>query len=419
MPEKTAGRSGPIAFLTLATLSQTGVSFVQQGIAVLGVFLAAAYQVPVTQIGTFVAAISLGWMVSAIFMGMLVDRVGPRSLLFCGAVVMAGVAAGLGWIHTLPIFYIMLFVLGCSLAAAPAAGTKAVLSAWSAYRRGLPMGIRQTGVPLGAMLAALLLPLMAGIVGVHVLFWGFAVILLAAGWAFGSVAPQARLPRGTPAAQPSVHRAAIKRIVLPGICGFLLGWGQYDLLTYSIPWLHDNAGLSIAAAGVALALAQVGGALGRIAFGIVSDRLSGKPERVLAVLAAAATGLAMALAFLPPHVPAVLLLGFWLCLGLGMVGWNALMVMWAGERVPIAHAGLAMSATASFVQGGATVAPPLFGWVLALTGRFQVAWLMLAGALLLATALLWTTTLRHHPPHVSQLAPADGAGPVKEICETR
>lgn len=397
MKEQFGAAVSPIAFLSLATLSQAGAALTQQGIPVLGVFLAVEYHLSLTQMGAVVSAVFFGMMLSGIFTGMIVDHIGSRRALLVGSLLLSSAAVAIGWIQSLPELLGLLVLLGVFLAVVSPAGSKAVLTAWPVRDRGLPMGIRQTGVPIGALLAAAILPSLAPRIGVHAVFWGFAVVLLGTGWSFASVLPKTP-PRSALHPKPTgVTRRELRRLLIPGVCNFLLGWSQYDLVTYSIPMLHGVYGLSLATAGFLLAVAQFGGILGRVGFGALSDRLGGRRDRVLAALSASATVLAVVLAVLPPHVPIAALFILWFCLGIGMVGWNALALTWSGESLPVEHAGVALSLSASCVMAGAVVAPPLYGRVVEASGRFQSGWLLLSAALLVATLLLmWST--RHSRP---------------------
>lgn len=380
--------------LVTATLSQFGASVTQQGTIVLGIFFAATYSLNLAQMGAVVSSLTLGWMCSGLFVGTLVDAYGPRRVLFIGTLLLCVIATAVAATHSLPITVVLLFVLGLALGTVPLSGTKAVLMAWPREQRGLPMGIRQMGVPVGALAAALALPTLAAQFGLHPLYWGFAVLLGVCGLAFCAVLPRyERAPRRHASNTPLL-RHELGRLVVPAVSGFLLAWGQYVLLTYTIPLLHRDDGLSLTLAGFVLAVAQVGGAGGRIIFGMISDRLGGRRDTVLLAAALAATLLACGLAALPGHVSALLLVPLWLVLGMTMVGWNALVLTWVGERVSIGNAGAAMGITTSAILLGATISAPIFGLIVQAGNSYRIAWLALAGVLGAAVLLLWTQSRR-------------------------
>lgn len=380
--------------LAAGTLSQVGASVAQQGTVLLGVFFAAAYSLSLSQMGALISAMTLGWVVAGLFVGSLVDRYGPRRVLLAGTVALTAVACAIGVVSNLALTVILLFLLGVSLGTVPLSGTKAVMMAWPRERRGTPMGVRQMGVPLGAMLAALILPGIASRAGPHPIYFGFAVVLFASGLLFCAVLPTHTPVVHNPTRPPVRLRSESGAVVVPALAGFLLAWGQYSILTYSIPLLHGRSGFSLTLAGVALALAQVGGGVGRILFGWISDRRGGRREHVLLVAAIGAAALACALSLLPRHPSFLVVAPLWLFLGLTMVGWNALILTWVAERVSVGNAGGAMGLTTSAILLGATVCSPVFGLIVEVSGTYRVAWLTLAALLGIAALLLWTATRR-------------------------
>jgi len=157
-------------------------------------------------------------------------------------------------------------------------------------------------------------------------------------------------------------------------------------------------GFSVVLAGALLAIAQVGGAAGRMALGVVSDRLGGRRDQALIGVTLLGVALAVALANLPRGLPVWALGALWLALGFAYIGWNALALTWAGERVAEPRAGAAMGLEISAVLAGATVSAPIFGAVVETTHGYRDAWLTLAAVLALATLLLWTQARRDERP---------------------
>ena len=388
MDRQHASRTSSGLFLITGTLSQAGASVAQQGTVILAVFFAAAYSLNLSQMGALVAAMTLGWVVGGLFIGSLVDRYGPRNVLLVGTVLLTAISCALALASNAGITALLLFLLGVSLGAVPLAGTKAVMMAWPRERRGLPMGVRQMGVPLGAMLAALILPSVASHVGLHPIYFGFAMLLFSTGLIFCAALP-AHWPAPASRARPAVRlRSELSAVASPALAGFLLAWGQYSVLTYSIPLLHGRGAMSLTLAGVALALAQIGGGIGRVLFGWLSDRLGGRRELVLMATAAGGALLACVLVLLPRHPSFAVIAPLWLLLGITMVGWNALVLTWVAERVSVENAGGAMGLTTSAILFGATVCTPVFGWIVEASGSYQVAWLTLAILLAIAATLL-------------------------------
>lgn len=374
--------------LTAATLSQFGGSVTQQGTVVLAVFFAVTYHLGLAQMGAMVSALTLGLVISGLVVGPLVDRYGPRRILYIGTLLLIAPTTVIGAVSLLQVTVVMLFVLGLLLAVIPVAGTTVILMASPPERRGLPMGVRQMAVPAGAMITALILPTLAARYGPHPLYFGFAVLLAVTGLAFCAVLPShgARIIHGLH--DGALLRREAPRLVVPALCGFFMAWGQYVLATYTIPFLHDRQGLSLTVAGVLLAVSQIGAAGARILLGHLSDRLSGRCDLVLMATAACGALLAGVLAVLPGGSALFVLAPLWLLLGATMVGWNALMLTWSGGRVSPNNAGAGIGLTTSAILLGATMSAPAFGLIVE-AGGYQSAWLALGSLLIVVAVVLW------------------------------
>ncbi|MHB1955865.1 MAG: MFS transporter [Sulfobacillus sp.] len=378
---------GPIPFLFLGVLSQSSMSLIQQGVAVLGVLFVRQYHLSLTGLGILVVAPSLGMMVGLIPVGWIVDRIGPRKLLFIVTGPMAALVWTVGEVHAFGLLWLALFAMGITFGTVPGVGTKAVFLAFAGRDRGLPMGIRQTGVPIGAALSAFLLPHWVSVWGMAGLFSRLAGIIILGSLGFALVIPAASRRTVT---QPAVPvRQLWKALAFPAMISMLLVGAQYDMLTFTIPDLVQQHGLTLAMAGIVLAVAQIGGGLGRVGFGMLSDRVSGHRPRVLGWTALIAGVATLGVSVLPHHVPFGILLVLWLILGTGAVGWNALALTWAGESVPVEHAGLAMTTMASLIYVGAVLHPPLFGFIADHTGSLTYSWIWLTGCLAVAFLLNW------------------------------
>lgn len=397
--EAPTARQGRLALLSAATLSQFGASVLQQGTVVLGVFFAAAYHLTLAQMGLMIATMTIGLMFSGLGIGPAVDFWGSRRVLFIGTIALTVCTAAVTISPNLVVTVALLFGVGLALGAVPLSGTKAIMTAWTRERRGLPTGIRQSGVPLGALVASLILPSLATQFGLKPIYAGFAVIVALCGFLFCAILPRqtARPERG----QARLTAAEARRMVIPCICGFLLAWGQYALLTFTIPMLQRN-GLSVAIGGELLALAQVGGAAARFALGGVSDRyFKGRREHVLLGSAVAGIAFALILAFLPRAIPFWALAILWTLFGGAFVGWNALALTWAGERITDARVGAALGLETSAILCGASVTTPVFGAVVERSGTFTAGWLTLGVIMAVASVLLWIEARK------PELAPSD------------
>jgi len=255
------------------------------------------------------------------------------------------------------------------------------------------MGMRQTGVTIGGLAAAFLLPPVA------VRFGWEAALGLGAGIALLTVLLFALFYRELPVEanedasagtdRPRVPVGAIIRS--PGFLpvtgyAFVFMGVQGASASYLALSLHEEARLSIVVAGAFLAVFQVGGIAGRICWGIVSDRIGRRgPVMALVGLVAMGSCLAMASAQEDTLIPLVAVFAF--LLGLSAMGWNGVYLTLLAESVPMHAAATAIGASLTIAFVGMFLASPLFGLAADLTGSYGAPWLGLAGWALVGVLL--------------------------------
>lgn len=371
--------------LLLATMVQIGVSILQQAPAALGPVLIRDLDLSRAQIGLLSSAIWGGMLLAMLPVGLLIDRHGERRLIVAGGTAMALLVL---WATRFDAFvWLLVLFLLASLGAASSApgGSKAVAAWFPRSRRGSAMGIRQTGVTIGGLAAALLLPPVA------VRFGWEAALGLGAGVALLTVLLFALFYRELPAdgdegttADSDPPRVSVGSIVrdrsflaTTGYAFVLMGV-QGSVASYLALSLHEEVGLSVIVAGAFLAVFQLGGVAGRIGWGVVSDKIGHRgPVMLLVGLVAVGSCLAMASVGKGTAVPLVAALAF--LLGLSAMGWNGLYLTRLSESVPMHAAATAMGASLTIAFVGMFLASPLFGLVADLTGSYDASWLGLAG----------------------------------------
>ena len=176
---------------------------------------------------------------------------------------------------------------------ANAASGRAVVSWFGPDQRGFALGLRHMATPLGGATAAALLPLAAHRGGRR---GGDAGPRRRHAWRGARPPPSGLRRAGAEPGEldePPAHDgrpAARPRDLAPvaGHGGVVLA--QISVLSFLALYLHEERGWSVAAAALALAAVQLGGAAARVAAGIWSDRLGSRirPLRALALAGAVA-----------------------------------------------------------------------------------------------------------------------------------
>jgi len=429
----TVGRSaglGRTIILVLAaiTLAQATEAFTVQGFPILVPALTAELALSKTQIGLLTSAFFAGGFITVLPAGWAIDRIGVRWSMTAGLALMAVCVAVAAGASSFGVLYLCLLLSGIGFGSVYPATTKAVMHWAPARWRGMMMGLKQTGVPLGGVLASLALPLLLlrtswrGALVLAAILCAIAAVLCY--WMYRTHPHERTLSRrrppaparatvsatapatapaaasvagepgtGAPASGPSGVTAlrlalADRNIWLINLSGLFLLGTQGTMVGWLVSYLHSGAGLSVVAAGGALAAMQAGGAVGRLGWGTVSDLWWG--GRRLPLIIGLGLTTATALALLPWAGATG---GYWAVLavsfvaGLSGLGWVGMVTVLRAELSPPGAVGIVTSLGSFTGYFGSLLGPPLFGQVLDRTGNFTLAWRLLA-CCALAAALL-------------------------------
>ena len=349
-----------------------------------------------SQIGILASVASLASALLAPPLGRIVDRYVGRGLI---SVVFVVVAVGLFSVAAAPSFpwlVAAVFVAGAGMALANPATNRLIAAHGDPQRRGLLVGLKQSGVQVGATLAGVTLPAVATVLGWRgaiAIVALFAVLAAATGWLAvpRSFAPGAEpSAKGTPGAAPDTSEREIHWLA---VFTFFMAAGTATLVSYLPLYSFDEVGYSAVVAGLVGATLAFVGIAARIGWARFADRI-GDPWRVLVWLASGAAA-AQLLLLLAPRVPILL----WIsaaALGASMGAWHAVVQVTivrrglhgAGRRTGLVH----LTFSAGMVAG-----PALFGISVDRLEAYAPGWLAVLVLNLLGAAMAWGWRRRHMP----------------------
>jgi MFS family permease len=345
--------------LAAGTAAQTSFSAVIVGLPVLAPALQDAHSLSLVEVAVVLDSLWIGTLLTLLPWGLLADRIGERFVLASGlagcaaALVGAGYAAGFGPLIAL------VGLAGAAGASVNAASGRAVMQWFPAEERGFALGVRQTAIPLGGLIAALALPAI-GLPGAFV----FLAVLCVAGGLFGAIAIRDPAERADVAESRGLG-ATLRDRRLWLLCGgssfYLVA--QLAITGFLVLFLHNERGLSDAAAAGVLAGVQVVAAAMRIGGGRWSDRLGSRLRPLRLVGVGSSVTLAIAAAVLSAPL-AVLIPAFVLAGGLAMA-WNGLSFTAAAEIAGRARSGAALGMQQSVLAAAGAIVPPVFAAVVA------------------------------------------------------
>jgi MFS transporter, ACS family, aldohexuronate transporter len=380
--QRTASNAWRI--LALAVLAQFGVSVVDQGLPLLNGFVKSELRVSAAVAGLAISSFAFGKIFGSYAAGLAADRLGERRVIVAGAAAV-GVLAMCAAAAPDVLLFPLLFLAGLASSTSTPAGGRLVLNAFPRNRHGLALSIRQCGIPAGGLVAAALLPSIA-----H--HWSWRWSLFAAGVVtLVMVVPIASSPveRGydgeVDAGEARESVARDRNIVLLTLWGCLVVTGQYTILAFLALDLHQRRGLSLASASLLVALANGVGIVGRIAWGVVSDRaLSRGRKPLLLLLNAAGLVAAVALLVTPGSAPVAVFAVVAAFAGFALIGYQGLWITMVAELAGPRRVGAATGFAVTFVQASIASTPALYGLVADLSGSYRAVWVALSCVLLVA-----------------------------------
>ena len=393
MSDSTSARdSFRWAILALVSISHIIGAGAQYGINTLAPFYQDELGLSRAQVGLFFSGFYLAMTGASFGAGWLADRWGVRKTTLQGHVFVglctaaASLAPSFAWALS------GFFFAGLGYSLLNPASTKGVMVWFHRDERATAMGIKQTGVPAGGFVTALLaapLVLLIGWRGALAILGMLNVII---GFVFSWLWRDPINEFGSRDGEQSPSGKAEKPLnaggFLPASFGtalFLIG--QMALITYVPLYLKESMGFSAYAASQALAVAQGGAMIGRVGWGVASDKVfGGRRKIVLIIIGLFSVILMAALSVIPREAPVFLVLLIVFLAGLCIVGYQGVSYTLIGELAGTTRTGAAMGLMITINAAAATLGTPIFGYIVDQTGSYAVAWQALAAAIALGCA---------------------------------
>ena len=385
--------------LGLISVSHIIGATAQYGINTLAPFYKDELGLSRAQVGLFFSAFYLAMAGFSFGAGRRADRLGVRKTTFQGhlslglCTIAAALAPSFAWA------FASFFLAGLGYSFLNPASSKGVMAWFHRDERATAMGTKQTGVPAGGVVTAVLAPQLVLLMGWRGALAVLGVINFLFGFLFSFYW---RDPPGDGAAVSEDVRVQETQTLniwsfLPISCGTAIYLvGQMTLITYIPLYLKDAMGFSAYWASQALALTQAGAMVGRVGWGVASDRLFGGRRKIVLILIGLLSAiLIMALGFMRPQSPLYLLLPILFLAGVCLVGYQGVSYALIGELAGKAKTGSALGMMITINAACATLGTPLFGYIVDQTGSYPIAWMLLAGAL--GVGVLGLATLLEEP----------------------
>jgi MFS family permease len=340
-----------------------------------------------------VSSVYAGAMLASLSAGAAVARYGAIRVSQAGLLLCA-LGLALCAVNSVPVIALGAVLIGMGYGPVTPASSHLLARTTPAKSMSLVFSLKQTGVPLGGVLAGAVVPGLLLVTG-----WQGALLVVALLCLVCAVMAQPLrhdLDSDRDAQRPLLlgNLAQPIRLVLShraltmlAACSFFFSATQLSLVTYLVTYLYDSLAYGLVAAGFALSVSQFAGIGGRVFWGYVADRYLGA-RRMLAVLAGLMALSCVATAFLSSAMPTFLLLGILALFGASAIGWNGVYLAEVARQAPKGQASLATGGTLAVTFLGVVLGPPVFGALSGLFGSYRAGYAALAVPTLVCCVML-------------------------------
>ena len=381
------GAVGLAPTLWICTASQILATFSVLGLATITPAVASSLSIDATLIGYQVSLIYFSGIFASAVAGGLVHRFGAARLnqvaLSCAGLGFLGLASGRA-----PVMAAASLLIGVGYAFNNPCSSHMLNRVTPAALRNRVFSIKQAGVPIGGVAAALTVPPLAAAIGWQAALAISSVPILALGLLFGvlrrrwddDLVPQAKL-LGAVARNQRIVWSRPQLLTLSAL-GMLYSAIQLSVSAFSVTMLVIEFGWSPLRAGEVAAGLQLCGAAGRIVWGLVADRI-GSGFLVLGLIGALTGACCLALLIVSTTAG---LLAILCVLGFTAIGWNGVMLA-ETARLSSKGGGTLTGDVLVYTFIGVVIGPSAFAALYAGIGSFRSVFALFAIPALLGSVL--------------------------------
>ncbi|MGH2751366.1 MAG: MFS transporter [Actinomycetota bacterium] len=375
-----------ITFSTVLAAAMGASSFPAFAFGALGPFLVDDLQLSRSRLGLLTSSFFVVGGVLSLIAGPMVDRFGGRRVMLGGFVIIGIALLAMAVAPSYPPLLAAAGFAGLSVATGNPTTNKLVAVHVPEGRRGVIMGVKQSGVQIGAFAAGALLAPLAAWLGWRTALALSAIVPLLGALGAVVVVPPDRLESPTSAAAAARRAPLAHAVWWLAAYAFLMGSGVAAVTAYLPLFAVERLDFSVQTAGAVAAFIGLVGIAGRILWGVVTER---RRSFVVTLLALAAGAIIAVLLILAAErgTPPLLWTGA-LLFGATAVTWNSVGMLAVIAAVGPATAGRASGYVLFGFYLGFVGSPIAFGSLVDGTGRYDIAWATIAGIFVAATAVI-------------------------------
>ena len=382
--------------LIVATIAQTTATLITYGVGVFALFWKEEYALTNTESGLLVSVVNVGPLFCMLFVGRLLDQYNEKILISISSFLLGSSLLLTNIVNGFNGLLFVLLLIGMFYSVSQPGGSKVILKWFRKENRGLAMGIRQAGIPIGGALAGVLIPFLTVQYNMTYAINSIACICIIGGLLFFMfykepyVQEEARKGHNNISFWRELKVVICKKELYPiyitGICMISL---QMVLVGHFMKFLAGEQSITFIVAGTVFSVMFFSGMIGRIALATISDVLYKGNRRIpLFIAVCASIGLILLLVMNIHTITSGVLYGVSALLGFFSIGWFSLFIAEVAELASEESVGITVSVALTLNQIAIIVAPVLFGYIVDEKG-YAYAWLCIVVLLSISAVSLY------------------------------
>ncbi|ADY22654.1 MFS transporter [Bacillus paranthracis] len=382
--------------LLFATIAQTTATLITYGVGAFALFWKEEYALTNMESGLLVSVLNVGPLFCMLFVGRLLDQYNEKILISISSFLLGSSLLLTNIVNGFNGLLFVLLLIGMFYSVSQPGGSKVILKWFRKENRGLAMGIRQAGIPIGGALAGVLIPFLTIQYNMTYAINSIACICIIGGLLFFMfykepyVEEEARKGHIKMSFWMELKVVICKKELYPiyitGICMISL---QMVLVGHFMKFLAGEQSITSIVAGTVFSVMFFSGMIGRIALATISDVLYKGNRRIpLFIAVCASIGLILLLVMNIHTITSGILYSVSALLGFFSIGWFSLFIAEVAELASEEFVGITVSVALTINQIAIIIAPVLFGYIVDEKG-YTYAWLCIVVLLSISAVSLY------------------------------
>jgi len=310
--------------------------------------------------------------------GWLTDKFGVKRMISASLFISTALALVFPLVSSFFCVIALALFIGIITSPLHPATTRAIIDWFPGRIRALAMSVKQMGIPVGGALVAAVLPTLATVIGWRMAAAVTGLLILAIAIIF------TLRYRDTAYVTEEVSKldaATIIAILRNRSLVTAMFWGamfvgfQFIVLSYLMLFAIEELGFSPTIAGGLLAIAQLSSIFARVFWGAASDFIFRRQRIVVLVIAGLLTVLWMMVAsFIGAGVSSSLIYLVAIFIGISTLSFQGVHTTLIGEQAQTGQIGVTVGISSMLNNTSVMLTPPLFGYLVDITGSYRLVW---------------------------------------------